>query len=116
MTRGSTIRSVLLLALLALSCGAAEVRLAWDLPTNNVDGTPLTDLAGCRVGWNTDSNSWPHWVDVGIVTTARVAGLPGRVEHRPTAVLPRPTQAAAAARIPTGLVRPKLAEMAAAAS
>lgn len=29
-------------------CGAT-VNLGWDMPTNNVDGTPLTDLAGAKV-------------------------------------------------------------------
>ena len=35
-------------ALLHLAFGAS-VNLAWDMPTNNVDGSPLTDLAGAKI-------------------------------------------------------------------
>jgi hypothetical protein len=32
--------------------GAASIKLAWDAPTKNDDGTPLTDLASYRVYYN----------------------------------------------------------------
>ena len=38
-----------MLCLLAFSAAAADITLAWDPPTNNVDGTPLVDLAGYHV-------------------------------------------------------------------
>jgi len=37
------------LLLLAVAVNAADITLAWDRPTNNVDGSPLTDLAGYRL-------------------------------------------------------------------
>lgn len=53
---------------------ALDVNLAWDWPTNNVDGTPLTDLAGAHV-WQGASSNGP-WYIVGIVTND-VPAVPG---------------------------------------
>lgn len=45
----------LIIAVLAVSACAAPApdlatqRLAWTYPTNNLDGTPITDMAGARV-------------------------------------------------------------------
>ena len=39
----------LILLLFTTSVFAEDVLLEWELPTENVDGTPLTDLAGIRV-------------------------------------------------------------------
>jgi len=39
----------LFLALFSLSAFAAEFNATWQPPTTNVDGSPLTDLAGFRV-------------------------------------------------------------------
>ena len=68
----------LLLAGLLLIAGmaqAAQVRLAWDAPTNNTDGTPLTDLAGYKLFWGTNSAVYYGMTNVGNVTTGRVDGL-----------------------------------------
>jgi hypothetical protein len=56
----------------------ASVTIAWDAPTTNADGTPLTDLAGYRIYFGTASpltvdNSTS--VDAGNVTEFRVTGL-----------------------------------------
>jgi hypothetical protein len=40
------------------------VTLSWTPPTQNVDGTPLTDLAGYRVYWGTTSGNYPQSVTV----------------------------------------------------
>jgi hypothetical protein len=53
----------------------ATATLAWDPPTNNVDGTSLTDLAGFNVHYGTDSQFYLSAVDVGPVTTATVTNL-----------------------------------------
>jgi hypothetical protein len=55
--------SLLLLVILVLSTGiivgmsrpayAAKLFVSWTPPTQNTDGTPLTDLAGYRVEWGT---------------------------------------------------------------
>lgn len=45
---------VALIALDMLSCSlahAAKILVSWTPPTQNTDGTPLTDLAGYRIEW-----------------------------------------------------------------
>ncbi len=56
----------------------ASVTLAWDAPTTNADGTPLSDLAGYRIHFGevsplTLDNSTA--VDVGDAATYTVTGL-----------------------------------------
>ena len=41
--------SVLLLLLISSAAYCKDVVLEWDAPTTNVDGTPVTDLAGFRI-------------------------------------------------------------------
>ncbi|MEZ5559896.1 MAG: fibronectin type III domain-containing protein [Pseudomonadales bacterium] len=38
--------------------------LAWQAPTENVDGSPLTDLAGYRVYYGEQSRAYTDTVDV----------------------------------------------------
>ncbi|MEM8767352.1 MAG: LamG-like jellyroll fold domain-containing protein, partial [Pseudomonadota bacterium] len=40
------------------------VALRWQAPTENVDGSPLTDLAGYRIYYGTDSRSYGNTVEV----------------------------------------------------
>ncbi len=54
---------------------AAEVRLAWNAPTNNTDGSVLTDLAGFKLCWGTNSGVYGSITNVGNVTTSTVYGL-----------------------------------------
>lgn len=52
-------------------CGkveAATITLTWDAPTENMDGTPLTDLAGFNVYYGTASGIYGAPIDVGNVT------------------------------------------------
>jgi hypothetical protein len=60
---------------------AAEVRLAWDPPTNNTDGSLLTDLAGFKICWGTNSFVYTAFVDAGNVTTGTVTGLTGGLTY-----------------------------------
>jgi len=53
----------------------ASVSLAWEAPTTNADGTPLTDLAGYRVYYGSASGVYEQTKDVGNVTTFPVTGL-----------------------------------------
>ena len=64
------------LALLSVrNCRGAEVRIAWDPPTNNVDGSPLTDLAGYTLHWGAASRAYSSMTNVGNVCTTLVNGL-----------------------------------------
>jgi hypothetical protein len=42
----------------------AVLNLSWVAPTENVDGTPLTDLAGYRIYYGDDSQSYPNATDI----------------------------------------------------
>lgn len=67
--------TIIAVALLAVSVQAVTVELAWDAPTENVDGTPLTDLAGFRVYQGDASGSYTVSTDVGNVLSHIVSGL-----------------------------------------
>ena len=49
--------------------------LAWNAPTTNTDGTPLTDLAGYKIHYGTSPGNYTSVIDVGNVTTYTVANL-----------------------------------------
>ena len=55
---------------------AAQVTLGWNPPTHNVDGTPLTDLAGYRLAYGTTPHVYTTTSDVGLVTGATLTNLP----------------------------------------
>ena len=50
--------------------------LAWSMPTENEDGTPLGDLEGCTLHWGTSSGSYSQQIDVGQATEHTIE-LPG---------------------------------------
>ncbi len=50
-----------------IQLGSATV--SWDIPTNNVDGSPMTDLAGFRVHYGTASQNYVEVVEVNDATT-----------------------------------------------
>ena len=58
-----------------------SIRLAWDAPTTNVDGSPLTDLAGYKVYYGTNSGSYKVSIDVGNVTTTTVSRLDWNITY-----------------------------------
>lgn len=70
-----TALAALILCSCAVFTNAAQVTLAWDSPTNNVDRTRLTDLAGSRLYYGTASGSYTNFVDVGRMNTATVSNL-----------------------------------------
>jgi hypothetical protein len=49
--------------------------LAWDAPTTNTDGSPLTDLAGYKIYYGTSSGNYTTIIDVGNVTTYFINNL-----------------------------------------
>lgn len=44
--------------------GTSQVTLGWQPPSQNEDGTPLTDLAGYRIYWGTVDGEFPNVIDV----------------------------------------------------
>src|SRR5687767_5083120 len=40
--------------------GNGSVTLTWHPPTENIDGSPLSDLSGYRVYWGTLEGDYPH--------------------------------------------------------
>jgi len=78
-------RSMLLIGLLILPfvaplMRAAEVRLAWDAPTDAA-GSPVKDLAGFLVYYGTESGIYTGMVDVGMETTAVLQELDPRMTY-----------------------------------
>ncbi len=53
-----------------------SVTLAWDPPTTNVDGSPLTNLAGYWLYYGISSGVFTSNVDIGNVTSYTVPNLP----------------------------------------
>ena len=54
--------------------GTGTATLSWAVPTTNVDGTPLTDLAGYKVYFGTSPSVFTSIV-VGDVTSYQIDGL-----------------------------------------
>jgi hypothetical protein len=54
---------------------ASAITLAWDPPTTNTDGTPLTNLAGYKIYYGTTSGSYTNTIDAGNVTASVVTDL-----------------------------------------
>lgn len=52
-----------------------SVTLAWDPPTENADGSPLTDLAGFKLYYGTSSLSYGNSIIIGNSTTYTAGGL-----------------------------------------
>lgn len=53
----------------------AEIQLAWDKPTTNADGTPLTDLAGYKIYYGHQSKNYQFVLDVKNQTSYTITGL-----------------------------------------
>jgi hypothetical protein len=52
-----------------------SVTLAWNAPTTNTDGNPLTDLVGYKLHYGTSSGNYTRVIDVGNVETYKIEGL-----------------------------------------
>jgi hypothetical protein len=55
--------------------GTGIAVLAWSAPSTNVDGTPLTDLAGYKVHYGTSSGDYTAAVNVGPTTEYSITDL-----------------------------------------
>ncbi len=66
-----------------LCCGmtatGAEVALQWNAPSENIDGSSLSDLAGYRVYSGSESGSYTTVQDVGLVTAVTLSDIPAGV-------------------------------------
>lgn len=60
----------------AVSSYAGDVTLAWDAPLTKTDSTALNDLGGYKVHYGTSTGNYTRSIDVGNVTTYKVANLP----------------------------------------
>ncbi len=75
---GALCAGLAVFTLCVVSAGAAsagDATLSWVKPTTNTDGSPLTNLGGYRVRYGTASASYNQNIDVGNVTTYKVANL-----------------------------------------
>jgi hypothetical protein len=61
---------------------ATSVQLAWEAPTTNRDGTPLTDLAGYKLYYGHTPETYTSSINVGRRTTYTLTGLEaGKTYH-----------------------------------
>ena len=49
--------------------GTGSAELAWQMPTENTNGTPLTDLAGYTIVYGTSPASMNRWVQLSDIGT-----------------------------------------------
>ena len=54
---------------------AGDVTLSWSSPVTNADGTLLTDLAGYRIYYGTDTGNYVYYVDIGNVISYQINDL-----------------------------------------
>jgi hypothetical protein len=66
------------IAVSAPAAGASGVNLTWQAPTENSDGTPLTDLKGYKIHYGTQSQNYTGAISVSnpTLTTYLVSSLP----------------------------------------
>ena len=62
----------LILSLYAPSLFASQTTLSWISPSKNADGTYLTDLAGYKIHYGTESGNYLNHLDVGNVTNYHI--------------------------------------------
>jgi hypothetical protein len=51
------------------SAGTGTAELAWEIPTENTNGTPLTDLAGYTIVYGPSPSDMDHWVQLADIGT-----------------------------------------------
>jgi hypothetical protein len=59
---GAASASLASFSIQVVATAAGSVTLTWDPPTQNSDGTPLTDLAAYRVYWGSAQGNYAHSV------------------------------------------------------
>ena len=71
----ATLAIIAMVFSVAWAASTPSVTVQWTMPTVNLDGTPLTDLAGAKIYYGTASSNYTHVVDVGMVESYTVTGL-----------------------------------------
>ena len=88
----------------------AKLTAAWSAPTNNTDGSPLTDLAGYRVYYGPGTaNPCPGgtFISTGVVTSAPLTGLNNGATYTASVVAVNSSNAASACgATATGVAHP----------
>ncbi len=56
--------SSLIFSITVTSIGSASVTLSWTPPTENEDGTALTDLAGYNIYYGDSAGTYPNWIRI----------------------------------------------------
>jgi hypothetical protein len=59
---GKASRSLPTFSITVQSAATGSAVLSWQAPTENTDGSPLTNLGGYKVYWGTTPGSYPHMV------------------------------------------------------
>lgn len=72
---------VMALAMTTVSV-VGDVELEWDPPTENVDGSPLTDLAGYRLYYVTTDGEYDDWMPVDKALNRLTIPLPAGPDYR----------------------------------
>lgn len=75
-------------AVAMITVRVADKTLRWQAPTQNVDGTPLTDLAGYRIYWGSTSRNYTgsHSINSPTTTQWEVTVAPGEYYFALTAI------------------------------
>ena len=71
----ATLAIIAMVFSVAWAASTPSVTVQWTMPTVNIDGAPLTDLAGAKIYYGTASSNYTHVVDVGMVESYTVTGL-----------------------------------------
>ena len=61
---GSTINSLAAFDIAVTQAALGNVTLSWAAPTQNADGSPLTDLAGYKIYYGTSSGIYDHEISI----------------------------------------------------
>lgn len=73
---GETTASLPAFSIAVQAVATGSVTLSWTAPTQNTDGSPLTNLSGYKIYWGTSSGSYPNSASVSAgVTTYVVENL-----------------------------------------
>jgi len=74
-TRQVTAGAMILCTCLGAGVDAARVRLAWDAPTHNEDGSPIEDVCGYKIYYGTQSGAYDAYVSVGATNHVTIEGM-----------------------------------------
>jgi len=71
----NTLATLIVMSFVSSALHGAQVSLAWDPPTHNLDGSPIENLAGYKVYYGSTSSDYGTCLDVGNARAANISGL-----------------------------------------